>query len=409
MLTSTIIRLYPNKTQKEVIDRLLGSCRFVYNKCLSLKEDAYRKENKILWLNDLSKYYHGTLRAENDWLIGINTKIIKQSILNLNRAYKNYFKSGFGKPKLKLKKDKQSLRFPREVIPKITFNDQSTRISLSTSLLGVIFRCSKEYRQYICLNKEKIKSISITKRKCGHYYASLLIDGHIVKMRPEPKNKIIGVDLGIKNFITLSNGDVISNIKTLRKYEYKAKSLQRILSRKKIGSKNRDKARLKYAKLHERINNIRKNHINISVSKIIDDNQVIVLEDLNVCGMMRNHKLAKSIQDVGFSVFRSNIEYQARAHDRRVIVLDMWYPSSKTCSFCGNIKHDLSLSDRIYSCDICGGSIDRDLNAAINIQREGARIYNNEIDKRIIELTPVEISSSKGSGKQEGFVMQSVA
>lgn len=401
--------MYPNNAQEETLKSLLGSCRFVYNKCLILKEEAYKQNQTILGLNELSKYFHGTLRNENVWLCNINTKIIKQSIINLDKAYKNYFKFKFGHPKLKTKKQVDRVRLPNEVIPKIMFGENLWRINLSTGLKGVRFACSEKDRDYVMQNRSGIRSISVSKRKCGHYYASILINGDIKRTLPKPMNNFVGIDLGVKSFLTLSNGDQVSNIRLTKRFEQKIIRMQRIMSRRKIGGQNRNKTRIKIAKLYERICNIRKNYIDTIISKIINDNQVVVLETLNVHGMMQNHKLSKAIHDVGFSMFCNSLKYRAGLYNRDVVEIDQWFPSSKKCSCCGHVKDDLLLQERTYVCNICGMSIDRDVNAAKNILLEGVRLYKDKIGKRVAEYTPVEMHSLETSLKQEGENMLSVA
>lgn len=388
MLKSLKIRLYPNKSQENYIDDLLGSYRFVYNKCLNLKINAYNEENKSLGLKDLGYYFHNDLTKNSDfqWLNNHNTKVLKQSIINLLDSYNRFFK-GNGFPKYKSRKEfKQSCRFPVESISKKNiFTDN--KISLTTKLKNIKFKSSSKYIKYLNEHKNNIKSATLTKNKSGNYHLSVLID--IKPSNSLPKtDQVCGLDLGIKDFITTSEGQSYENLKIKRSNERKLRKLNQNLSRKQKGSKNKNKSRIKLAKYHEKLNNIKENYLHLIVNQIINENQVIVMEDLNVKGMMKNKNLAKSIQELSLNRFKTIMSYKSEWYERDLVFVDRFFPSSKTCSCCGYINKDLTLNDRKWICNQCGSVLDRDLNAAINIKNEGLKI--NKVGHRLPDLKPLE-------------------
>ncbi len=375
MLKGIKIRLYPNKAQEQTLNSLLGSYRFVYNQCLSFKKECYDSDKLNANLSDLGKYFHGDLRNEHEWLREHNTKVLKQSIINLEQAYTNFFKQGKGFPKFKSKHDEQKVRFPQEAVASKTFDEETSRLNLTKTIKGLKFECSERDKNYLYKNKAGIKSVTITKKKCGHFYATVLIDGDLLRsMSPVINNKVISIDLGIKSLLTLSDRTSIENPKWIRNNEKLLKKLQKQLSKKQKGSNNRNKAKLKLARKHEQIKNQKTDFLHNITTKIINENQVIILEDLNVSGMMKNHKLAKSIQELGLYEMRRQLEYKSQWYGRELIFVDRFFPSSKNCSCCGWKNVNLKLSDREFICEGCGLVIDRDENAAINIKNEGLRL-----------------------------------
>lgn len=389
MLKAIKIRLYLNKEQENKINSLLGSYRFIYNQCLNYKIERYKNNEQSTSLSDLGKYFHGELRNNFDWLKEHNTKVLKQSIINLEIAYKNFFKQNKGFPKFKSKHDVQKTRFPQEAISSKTFDEESSRLNLTKTINNLKFECSDRDKKYLYSNKQNIKSITISKNKSGTYHAAILIDGDLTKV-VNKSDKSIGIDLGIKTLLSFSDGQTVDNPKWIRNNEFKLKKLQKQLSKKVKGSKNRNKLRIRLAKLHEKIKNQKQDFLHNITTKIINENQVIVLEDLNVSGMLKNHNLAKSIQELGLGELRRQLEYKSLWYNRDIIFVDRWFPSSKTCSCCGWKNNTLSLSDREFICEDCGVIIDRDLNASINIENEGLRIYKEKIGQRLPEYTLVD-------------------
>ena len=379
MLRAIKIRLYPNRQQEQAINKILGCYRFVYNHMLALKQQEY-KDNKInLSLCDLSKYYHGTLLKDKNysWLKEQNTKVMKQSIRQMLTAYDRFFKLHTGFPKFKSKKDKLSAIFPIEAISKRnTF--ERRKITLTKSFKDIKFRCSDLYIKRLQTYKDSIRSATVSKTKSGNYFLSILIDipqDEIVKFKQTGDS--VGIDLGVKDFVITSDGEIFENKHFLKKQENKIKKLQRQLSKKMVGSNNREKARIKLAKVFEHLVNRRENYIHSVVNELLRYYNTIYMEDLNVSGMLKNHNLAKAIQEVGFYRFKSVLLDKSTNNGKKVVFVDRFYPSSKTCSYCGYIYKGLTLNQREWRCPSCGEIHDRDLNAAMNILTEGERILES--------------------------------
>jgi len=395
MLKAVKIRVYPNKEQEVYISKLLGCYRFVYNKCLDRKKTAYLTDKSNLGLRDLGNYFHQDLTKteEFNFLTEHNTKVLKQSILNMIDSYKNFFINGSGFPKFKSKHDnKQSCRFPEEAIS--SKNDyQTSKLTLTSQLKDLKFRCSDRYKNYLTKHKLNIKSATLSRTKSGNYYLSILVDGDIENKFNKPINNIIGIDLGIKNFIITSNNKCFDNINIKRNNQKRLIKLNRQLSKKVNGSNNKNKCRKRLAKYHEKLNNIKENYLHQITNLLLDENQVIAMENLNVKGMMKNHCLARSIQELSLNRFKNMLIYKADWYGRYVVEIDRWFPSSKLCNVCGYKKDDLTLKDREWICPTCGTNHDRDFNAAINIENEGNRLLINKIGSRSTELTLVESKS----------------
>ena len=390
MLKTIKVRIYLNNEQTNLINSLLGSYRFVFNQCLAYKKLRYETDKSTTSFSDLGHYFHQNLRNEHDWLKEHNTKVLKQSIINLEQSYKNFFKQGKGFPKFKSKHDEQKVRFPQEAVASKTFDESTSRLNLTKTIKGLKFECSDRDKNYLYKNKQGIKSVTITKTKTGKYFTAILIDGDLLRTVKE-SNKSVGIDLGIKTLLTFSDGKTIDNPRWIKTNEKHLKKRQKQLSKKVKGSNNRNKARLKLAKLHERIKNQKQDFLHNITTKIINENQVIVLEDLNVSGMLKNHKLAKSIQELGLYEMRRQLEYKSKWYGRELVFVSRWFPSSKTCCECGWKNDKLTLKDREFICEECGNIIDRDMNAAINIEQEGIRIYNELVGQRLSELTLVDL------------------
>ena len=377
MFRAIKIRLYPNKQQEQEINKLLGCYRFVYNHMLATKQREYNNNKIDLSLKDLSKYFHGTLRKDENysWLKEQNTHVTKQSIRQMLTAYDRFFKLHTGFPKFKSKKDKQSALFSIKAISRRNKFEQR-KITLTQSFKDIKFRCSDLYFKRLQTYKDNIRSATMSKTKSGNYFLSILIDvpqDEIVKFRLTGES--VGIDLGVKDFVITSEGEVFENKHFLKKQENKIERLQKQLSRKVKDSNNREKARIKLAKAHEHLANQRENYIHFVVNELLKYYDTIYMEDLNVSGMLKNHKLAKSIQEVGFYKFKEILQDKALVNNKQVILINRFYPSSKTCSLCGCKNKDLKLSDRFWVCPECNTKHDRDINAAKNILTEGQRIF----------------------------------
>lgn len=381
MLKAIKIRIYPSDEQKQFINKQLGCCRVVYNSCLTYRRDKYEKEG-ISITSSQSINYIVELKKEKEWLKEVHSKVLQQSVMDMNSAYKNFFEGRCGFPKFKSKKDyEQKCRFPKDAFIGIRGNS----IDLIKSLKDIHFKCSVKDERYLNKNQDKVHSLTLTKTKSDQYYLSVLVDKQI-----EPKqsvNSVVGIDLGIKDFVITSEGQVFENLHFKKSETNKLKRLQRQLSRKKEGSNNREKSRIKLAKLNQKIRNKKLHYLHQVSNQLVSENQIICMEDLNVKGMMRNHNLAKSIQEMNFGEFKNLLTYKCLQYGRQLVFIDRFYPSSKTCHCCGYVNKSLKLSDRQWVCPECNSVIDRDLNAAMNIKDEGLRKI---IGWSSPEFTPVD-------------------
>ena len=379
MLKSIKIRIYPNAVQKEFISKQLGCCRFIYNKLLDYKKTQYEQNKQSVSLSQLGKYLTN-LKKQDEYLFlnDVYARCLNQTMMDLIKAYDNFFKQHNGYPKFKSKKDtKQSCRFPINVFnrPNYICNKiKGNRITLIKQLKNILFKCSRKDEIYLNENQKYIHSVTLTKTSTNKYYLSILIDYNI--NQKDKLDTVIGLDLGIKDFIVDSNRNRYENKHFYKNKEQKLKKLQQQLSKKQNGSNNRNKLKIKLAKVHEKIRNQRLNYLHQITSKIVNENQIICIEDLNVNGMMQNHKLAKSIQELSLFEFRRQLEYKCRWYGRQLIIIDRFYPSSKTCHNCGYIYKGLRLSEREWVCPHCKSLIDRDYNASLNILKKGLKQIN---------------------------------
>lgn len=352
MLRAYKYRLYPNREQREYFAKCFGCSRFIYNKMLSDKINYYKETGEML-KNTPSQY-----KKEYEWLREVDSLALANAQLNLDKAYRNFFRDkSVGFPKFKSRKINKF---------SYTTNNQKGTVSIEN---GYIKLPKLKSRVKIVQHREfdgTIKSCTVSQTPSGKYFVSVLVETEIKELS-KTENKV-GIDLGLKEFAICSNGYRYANPKHLRKSEKRLKKLQKDLSRKARGSQNRAKARVKVAKLHEKIANQRKDFLHKISSQIISENQAIVIEDLRVSNMLKNHKLAKAISEVSWAEFRTMLEYKAEWYGREIIVARSNYASSQLCSGCGNKSSqtkDLSL--RTYVCSECGLEIDRDYNASLNL------------------------------------------
>ena len=379
MLRAVKIRLYPNKQQATQINKLLGCCRFVYNQTLARKINQYKEHNISENRTTLSYWlFHELLKDDNFlWLRQQNTNVLQQVIMDMLDAYKRFFKQHTGYPKFKTKhNNKQSCRFVRYTISKR--NDYTTYQLSLANIKNIKFRCNKKYAQYLQNHHDNIRQATLMKLPCDEYYLSILVDGDLTRKVKET-NEVVGIDLGIKDFVITSEGEVFNNLHFKKNETNKITKLQHQLSRKEKGSNNRNKARIKLAKTYKKISDRKQYYLHKVSNSLINENQVICMENLNVKGMIKNHKIAESILEMNFGEFRRILEYKAKWYNRKIVFVDRFYPSSKICSCCGYKYKDLTLDIREWSCPNCGNHHDRDINAATNILNEGIRLIGNII------------------------------
>ena len=370
MLKAYKTEINPTDEQKIKISRTIGVCRFVYNLYLGKEKEQYEQKGKFLSAFDFSKYLNNEyflIHPEHIWVKDVSSKAVKQSIVNGEKAFKKFFVGLSGYPRFKTKKDSVKAYFPKN--SKTDFYVERHKIKVPT----IGWLRLKEFG-YIPIGAD-VSSCTLSK-EADKYFISVLCKVELDKQSVVLTDIGVGVDLGIKTFIATSDGKEFKNInKTskIKKFEKKLKREQRSLSRKKKKDKtksstNRKKNILRIQILHRRLKNIRKEYIRSVVNSLVKNSpKFITIEDLNVRGMLKNRHLSKAIQQQEFYYFRIFLIQQCKKFGIEVRVIDRWYPSSKLCRKCGNIKSDLKLSDRIYICE-CGHKEDRDLNASINIR-----------------------------------------
>ena len=353
MLRAVKIRLYPNKEQAIQYNKLLGCYRVVYNQCLNRKIESYKNDRITENLSTLGQFVHHELLKDDNfiWLREQNTKVLKQAVKDMLSAYKNFFEQHSGFPK---------------------------------------FKCNKKYAEYLEKHKNCIRQATLKRLPCGEYYLSILVDGDLMH-QVKDTDAGVGIDLGIKDFVITSDGEVFNNLHFKKSETKKIKRLQRQLSKKEKGSNNRNKVRIKLAKLYKKINDKKQYYLHAISNSLIDENQIICMEDLNVKGMVKNHNLAESICEMNFGEFRRMLEYKAQWYNRKIVFVDRFYPSSKTCHNCGYINKSLTLNDRQWVCPQCGEVIERDYNAALNILDEGLRIIGSSTTEfTLVDYTTAE-------------------
>jgi len=362
------VRLYPTNEQQILLAQTFGCARWWWNHALNKSVEVYKETGKGLRQSALNALLPGLKKAEDTkWLAECYSQVLQATTLNLTTAYKNFFDKRAGFPRFKSKHGKQSIQYPQNV--KV--------VDGNLKLPGNIGIVKAKIHRPI---EGKIKTVTVSKTPSGRYFASILTE--IEGENPTTsEGKIYGVDLGLKHFAVVTDGEKVSkydNPKHIAKHEKNLKRKQQNLARKQKGSNSRYKYRKVVAKVYERVSNSRQDFLHKLSHKLVSDSQAVIVENLHVKGMVRNHNLAKAISDVGWGMFTNFLAYKLERKGAKLVEIDRWFPSSKLCSNCFYQVGEMPLDIREWTCPHCGTHHDRDGNAAINIRTEGIRIIQAE-------------------------------
>jgi len=362
------VRLYPTKEQEILLTQTFGCARWWWNFALNKSIETYKETGKGLGQVALNSLLPQLKKAEDTkWLADCYSQVLQATTLNLTTAYKNFFEKRAGFPKFKSKHGKQSVQYPQNV--KIVDGD----VKLPGNI-GIIK--AKIHRPI----EGKIKTVTVSKTPSGKYLASILTE--IEGDKPSTsEGKIYGIDLGLKHFAVVSDGKKVSkydNPKQIAKHEKNLKIKQRKLARKVKGSKSRNKYRKLVAKVYERVSNSRQDFLHKLSYKLVSDSQAVIVENLHIKGMVRNHNLAKAISDCGWGMFTNFLSYKLERKSGKLVEIDRWFPSSKLCHVCFYQIGEMPLDVREWDCPNCKTHHDRDENASHNIRAEGIRMLKAE-------------------------------
>ncbi len=383
------VRLYPTNQQQQILTQHFGCARWWWNYGLNQCIETYKATGKGLSQSALNSMLPSLKKdEETEWLKDCYSQVLQSVSLNLSRAYQNFFEGRAKYPRFKSYGHRQSIQYPQSV-------KQVDNCLKFPGKVGVVK--AKIHRPI----DGKIKTVTVSKCPSGKYYASVLMEYEIDNPTANKDGKVIGIDLGIKDFAITYNGDKISkygNPKHLYKYQKTLAVKQRIAARKQKGSNRKNKANKIVARVYERVSNVRQDYLHKLSRKIVDNNQVVVVENLNVKGMVRNHKLAKAISDTSWGTFVNFLSYKLEKEGKLLIEIDRWFPSSKLCSNCHYQIGDLPLEVRTWNCPSCGTHHHRDGNAAQNIRAEGMRMLSST-DTYYKSAKPPNVVSSSGTGE----------
>lgn len=360
------VRLYPTPKQETQFNKTIGCARWVYNHFLAWHIEVYKAEKRYLSYSQCSEMLTQIKATPGtEWLAEVDKFALQNSLKDLDESYKNFFEGRAGYSRFKSKHGTKQSYQTNLTNNNIRVDVKHHRIKLPK--VGWV--------EYVIDGRKitgDIINVTVSRTPSGKYFASILCEAAIETLTPSDKE--VGIDMGLKKFAILSNDEVIENPRYYVKAQKKLAGLQRAHSKKKKGSKNREKARLKVARQHEKIANQRRDFQHKLSKKLVNENQVISMEDLRIKNMVKNHKLAKAISDAGWGEFQRMVEYKSTWYGRAFVKVDSFYPSSKLCNKCDTKNAMLTLSDREWQCPVCRTIHDRDKNAARNILAEGKRI-----------------------------------
>ena len=364
MLKAYKYRIYPNKAQATLIQKTFGCCRFVYNQTLAYRKNFYETKKESMSKFDCSKYVTGTLKRDYEWLKEVDKFALDQAVFEMDNAYQRFFELHAGYPKFRSKHDhrRSYTTCITDANIKVLFDDGKVQLP---KLKLVRARLSRPF-------VGRIKQATVSQTPTGKYFVSVLVETEHNPL--PPTDKMVGIDLGVKDLLITSDGEKYDNKRVIKQYEDKLTRAQRRLSRKVKGSNNYNKQRIKVARIHEKIHNTRIDYLHKISHKLISENQVIVSEDLAVSNMVQNHNLAKAISDCGWYELTRQLTYKAEWNNRKYIKIGRFVASSQTCHVCGYVNSETkNLSVREWTCPQCGTRHDRDINAAINILNGGVK------------------------------------
>ena len=396
MLYTYKIKLQPTKLQAVLLNKHLGARRRVYNNLLAFRKQEYIKGSSTMNYASMCRWIKSRKDSDCWWLKEVNSQSLQQAAKDLDGAYANFFKGRAMFPTFQSKYGSQSFRVPAST------RFAGNRFVIPKFAEGIKYLSDREIT-------EVIRVCTISQSTTGEYFATLVVEKEIPAL---PKTqRAVGIDKGIKQLAVCSDRMVVTNPRSTYKWERRIKLLSRRLSKKKKGSNNRLKAKRKLAKVHTKITNTRKDHIHKATRKIVERSDIIVIEDLNTKGMLRNRKLSKAVADASFGEIKRQLEYKSKWYGKELVKIDRWFPSSKTRANCGWINQSLKLSDRVFKCTQCAYQADRDWNASVNILRQGINDLvrcgtpSEPVEYPLVDDRVAKLLRSNGTVKQEPNVL----
>lgn len=393
MIKAYKYRLYPTKVQEELLLKHFGCVRYIYNWGLDYKTKHYKETNKNIGYMQITGKDGALskLKKENAWLKEVNSQSLVSALGNLDRAYSNFFAHRAKFPKFKKKSDKQSFQVPQHG----WFDIKNNRLHIPKFKEGIYCKIHRK------LPIGRQGTITVSKNPSGRYFVSVLVE--INEILPEKqlpvKESTIGIDFGLKTFLTTSKGEKIYSPEYLKQSLIKLQKLSKSHSKKQKGSKNKEKERIKLARLHEKISNQRLDFLHKLSSRLISENQAICIEDLNIQGMSK--LWGRKINDLSYYTFTQMLLYKSVWNGKTLIKIGRFDPSSQICNKCGYRNHNLKITDRTWTCPECNSKLDRDINAAINIRDFGLNEFN--LRQELSEVKPLERKALAKRNRKKSF------